>query len=186
MTGIPVASDNRDAYLSDVEIPAGYEQYREPNLYVRFGDGSRALRRAVPDHDFDSTFLEDWFFDGIVANLDVSSIALPGDVHTSEEAHRHLVGELKARWGDHSFSTYEPELGIGRFVNYAGAFVALSWRKVGERLIVVESQDLVEVLVVESTPHPDTSDPAALWQHYRKAANADDVDSLLNKLRQEP
>ena len=173
------AAADRDFDLSDIKVPNGYESYREANLYVRFGDGVSKLRESIPNHEFGESFLEDWFFDGVVAYMDVSTPTLPDGIDTGVEAHQSLVRELKARWGDHSFSVYDQETGVGRFVNYAGAFVSLSWRMVGKTLIVVESQDLVEVLVIESSDPPDVSDSAALWQYYRKAANANDVDRLL-------
>lgn len=168
-----------DFDLSGIEVPNGYESYREANLYVRFGDGLSLLRESIPNHEFGDSFLDDWFFDGVVAFMDVSSPTLPDGINTAFEAHQSLVCDLKARWGDHSFSVYDQETGVGRFVNYAGAFVSLSWRMVGDTLVVVESQDLVEVLVIESSDPPDVSDSAALWQYYRKAANADDVDRML-------
>ena len=168
--------------LTNIEIPDGYESFREENLYVRFGDGISTLVETRPDHEYSDSFLEDWFFDGAVAYMGVSSMPIPDGVSTALEAHQSLSADLEARWGKYSFSIYDAESGISRFVNYAGAFVAISWRKAGEELVVVESMDLVEYLIVEPVDLPASSDSEVLWQHFRKAANAKDVDAVLNSL----
>ena len=165
--------------LSTIVVPDGYETFGEETLFVRSGDGASELAAAMPNHKYSASFLDDWFFDGAVAVIDVSSMPLPEGITTELEAHQSLAGALKSQWGGNSFSLYDPEAGVSRFVNYSGAFVALSWRKIGEELVVVESMDLVEVLVVESAELPDTSDPETLWKHFKNAANADDVDRVL-------
>ena len=172
--------------LSTIVVPDGYEESGEDTPFVRSGDGASALAAAIPNHQYSASFMDDWFFDGAVAVMDVSSMPLPEGITTEREAHQSLAGALKARWGEHSFSLFDPEAGVGRFVNYSGAFVALSWRKVGGELVVVESMDLVEVLVAESAELPDTSDPEILWQHFKNAANAEDVDRVLSSLKPEP
>jgi len=179
LVAVSTTAEEQGVDLADIEPPPGYEPYGEENLYVRFGDGVSALRQSIPDHEFDAEFLDDWFFDGIVAVMEVSSLVVPDGMDTDLQVHESLASSLAASWGEYSFSVYDPETRIGRFVNYAGAFVAVSWRISDENIIVVESQDLAEVLVVESVAAPASSDPAVLWQHYRKAANAADVDGLL-------
>jgi len=170
---------------ANIEPPAGYVayEYEEDNFYVLAGDGISALKAANSTGKWDDGYLEDWFAEGIIAYFKASSVDISEEDLTELEAHQALAMDLKSRWGEHSFSRFDPDTGIGWFVNYAGAIVAAASVKVGDTLYLVESLNLVEVVLVEERVWPDSLDSVTLWERYRKAANADTAEEVLRLLK---
>ncbi len=181
------ATETVEEGFARAAVELGYESVDvepgSPVAFVRRGNGADELRAAVPEHKFDDTFLEDWFFEDTVGVLSILLVTLPENINSDALAHDFLADELRAQWGNYSFSIYDPNTGVSRFVNYAGAFVALSWVRLDDVLAVVDSQDLVQVLVVEEEMGPDSSDTDELWQFFKMAANSEDVDRLLSRIK---
>ena len=178
-----------------MQIPAGYERYQssdfEPNVqgFVRKGEWADALARKLPNKQFDESYLEDWFYDSIVAYVLIKTVVLTDqkniDAHPREVFER-FAGGFTERWGQYGFSFYEEDSGIGRCVNHAGAFVFVALRKIDNVLIIVEAMNNVEALVAEEGTFPDRSKPNQVetsWKYFREAANDGAVTSILSSAR---
>jgi hypothetical protein len=115
----------------------------------------------------------------------ISAVALT-DRHdvdaTPRKIHERFAKGFAKRWGVFSFSTFDDETGIGRCVNYAGAFVFVATRKLDDVLIVVEAMDKVEALVAEGQSPEDATQVTTeetLWTFFERAANNDTVTMIL-------
>lgn len=175
-----------------IDLPMGYER-RESSihesgvLFVRRGDWATALAKALPREEYDSSFLKDWFRDDIRDYVKVRTVELtsPGDVEASPaQIHARFARGFIERWGTHSFCFFDDPTGVGRCVNYAGAFVFVATRKLEDTLLVVEAMDNVEALVAEEGTIPsETSTAPVLWDYFRRAANEDTVAIVLSSAR---
>lgn len=175
-----------------VSLPDGYERSEslgttdESVVYVRKGDGKALIAKLLRETQFDSSFLEDWFQDDAVALLSIDVLDRPEEwkLLGADEVQREITRQLASKWGEFSFSLQSPDGSIRWFVNYAGAFVAISTRVLGDKIIVVESMDFVHVLVTEETKLPNHYESAErLWGFFRRAANADDAESVQRSAR---
>ncbi|MEL7023288.1 MAG: hypothetical protein AAGL69_06035 [Pseudomonadota bacterium] len=158
------------------EIPDGYEPMQADGaaFYVRRGNGAALLEEHRLETKLSQSFLEDWFFEDVVGYLIIRTQAM----EDSGESLTSIVDQLKARWGPHSVSCPSASQGVTHFVNTVGAFVSVVLVERDGHLLLVESMDLVHVLVAENTPNPTT--PEGICEHYALAANLDDALSTLD------
>lgn len=199
-----------------VDVPAGYVWQEDvvprmssetPALphstgFVLHG-GHEALSRKFPDYPPGPEFLDRFAGEDVQARLQVVLIPLvqssePDDRIAQEKEwivprdatpraiHDRFCESFMAQWAEFSFATFDPATGIGRCVNFAGAFVAVFTRRVGDSLVLVDSLDFVEFLLVEKKGPGkallEMTDEEK-WQVFRAAANADAAEQVLLSAR---
>lgn len=195
----------------ELAIPDSYRPYKWPDpngeaesgdkpptaLFAKFG-GMAALSRKFPGNTYDPSFVKDFLLDDMQAYLELYRVDLfptlesgewtetsdgwyvPRDA-TPRAIHERICKSFAAHWGEYGFALFDPKTGIGRCVNYAGAYVAAFTRRVGDTLVLVDTLDLVESLIFEKkSPEGFHTMPVEdRWQAFRAVANADVVEQVL-------
>ncbi|MGF1631302.1 MAG: hypothetical protein ACFCUT_17660 [Kiloniellaceae bacterium] len=158
-----------------------------------------AFSRKFPDYAQDPDFLDRFFGKGIQARMKIQlvelmpigvpdewewreqSLVVPRDAD-DREIHAWFCGSFTTHWTEFSFTSFDPETGVGRCVNFAGAFVAIFTRRVDDTLVLIDSMDIVEFLLVEKKgPGKAVLEMSAVekWQVFRAAANAEVTEQVL-------
>lgn len=191
----------------EITLPDGYREAEDSN-FVLYGANS-ALNERFPDHSFDESFLKHWLHEDAKSIIKVMII----DLITKEEfdkkprvkgdnflvvdrtdagpkiIHQQVCKEFSNQWGPlYSFSMFDNETNIGGCIHIAGAFVSIFMRKIDDKLVIVDTIDLVEVLIVDKDTKEmpkssaDISDQEK-WDYFKLAANWDAAKQLLLSAR---
>jgi hypothetical protein len=195
----------------EITLPEGYleitppegDREREDSNFVLYG-GHSALNERFADHSFDEDFLKRWLYKDARASMKV----LIADLITKKEfdkiprtggdrflvvdqtdadpkvIHQQVCKEFSNRWEPYGFAMFDDETNIGGCINLAGAFVAIFMRKIDDKFVIVDTIDLVEVLIAEKKvmtklkPFASVSDQEK-WDYFKLAANWDAAKQLL-------
>ncbi len=202
---VPVGYEKFDMRnLDPNEYAPDKDPYAGASWYVSRG-GRAVLAQELPNVDPDDNVFRRWFRNDIrayvvvrVAGLvesdrvgsperDRGSRTVVPRALSAQEVHDRFCKAFSARWGkDYTFQLFDAETGIGRCVNFMGAFVAVFTRKLGDFLVTIEAMDLVNFLVlVSKLPDLDItqSSNAEKWTLFRQAANANIAEQMLLSAR---
>jgi hypothetical protein len=105
---------------------------------------------------------------------------------SAETLHRRLCDGFRQAWGPNFVAdAFDPATGIGTCVNFAGAFVATYDRRIGDKLIMVETLDVVDHLAIQKEIGRDflARDTAGKLDFLAGAANRADATALLASAR---
>jgi hypothetical protein len=170
--------------------------------FILFG-GNAALARKFPEHSYPSDFIDGFAGEDVQARLGIllvdlipsegsgewyrqgDSLAVPPDA-TARAIHEAFCERFTQQWTEYSFAYFDPETGIGRCINFAGAFVAIFTRRLDNTLLLVSGSDAVEVLILQKNG-PGKAVPSMTdeekWRVYRAAANAEAAEQVLLSAR---
>jgi len=181
-------------------IPKEFQKYKtdEPGKwYVLSGDRNKIIQEILPKKHHSEEFLEDWFQDGIYSYIIISNIKISrsdtndinfndnGDLIVPHEisnksVYENFLKDLEKQWGKGSFSYYDEGKDVARFINEWGAFVFITFKVIGDDLVVVESMDLAHTFIAEKKGDNITSLSALnKIEYYKKASNLEYVDEIL-------
>ena len=187
----------------EITLPEGYREKEDSN-FVLYG-GHSALNERFADHSFDEDFLKNWLHEDARALMTVSI----ADLITKEEfdkkpriegdhflvvdqkdadpkiIHQQVCKQFSNSEGPlYSFAMFDHETNIGGCIHVAGSFVAIFMRKIDDKLVIVDTIDIVEVLIAEKKEMPQLKPFASIsdqekWDYFKLAANWDAAKQLL-------
>ncbi len=176
-------------------LPPGYERaegesyaHLQNPAFIKPG-GRSALRRALPDHEITRSLRRRWLADDKRSLLTFRSrplSTLPSfSSKDPQKRQEEICKRIMGYWDRSAFALYDGQSGIGRCVNYDGAFVAVFTREIDNYLVMIESIDFVEYIKWREGSRVlfDTLSPQSKWWALRRAANATDSEIVLRSVR---